>query len=181
MAGKPEPGPGASPASGPRRRFEATVRLYAAPLYRYCWGRLRSRHLAEDAVQETFLRAWRSAAKIDPPSMGGWLFETARRCSLEILRRRKRLRVAGADGAAERAADPASAGAPAGTDFEIDEALGELNDSERALVYLKHTEGLRCREIADRLGKPLGTVTGTLARAYAKLRQALAPGGELKR
>ncbi len=38
---------------------------------------------------------------------------------------------------------------------------------------MKHTEGLKCREIAERLGTPVGTVTSALTRAYAKLRDHL--------
>ena len=56
---------------------------------------------------------------------------------------------------------------------DVQAAMQDLSDGERALVTLKHVEGLKCREIADRLGMPLGTVTGTLARAYGKLRLAM--------
>ena len=53
---------------------------------------------------------------------------------------------------------------------EIESILAVLSDAERSLIYLKHVDGLRCRQIAQRLGKPLGTVTAALARAYHKLR-----------
>ena len=52
----------------------------------------------------------------------------------------------------------------------LQEALPELNDFENAVLYLKHTEGLRCRQIGERLNKPLGTITATLLRVYGKLR-----------
>jgi len=159
----------ASHANMPRERVAQAVRLYAAALWRYCYGRLSDRHLAEDAVQETFLRAHKAMGSGGVENLPGWLFGTARRCCLEMGRRRKS--VSAGDGAAMDAlSDPA---ADSRESAEVDAAMEQLSDGERALVALKHVEGLKCREIADRLDMPLGTVTGTLARAYAKLRRAL--------
>jgi len=169
MATPEQPKP-AGHASTPRERVAQAVRLYSAALWRYCYGRLGDRHLAEDAVQETFLRAHRVAASGGVENLTGWLFGTARRCCLEIGRRRKRLAVVGGGAEADRAPGPA-ADSREWADVEV--AMEALSDGERALVTLKHVEGLKCREIADRLGMPLGTVTGTLARAYGKLRRAL--------
>jgi len=164
---QPKPVP---PANTPRERVAQAVRLYSAALWRYCYGRLGDRHLAEDAVQETFLRAHKALGSGGVENLPGWLFGTARRCCLEMGRPRSPL--SAGDGAAMDAlSDPAAAGGRESAD--VDAAMERLNDGEQALVMLKHVEGLKCREIADRLGMPLGTVTGTLARAYAKLRRAL--------
>jgi RNA polymerase sigma factor (sigma-70 family) len=59
---------------------------------------------------------------------------------------------------------------------ELEVALERLDDAERSLVFLKHVEGLKCREIAALTGQPLGTVTGNLARTYRKLRRSLQAG-----
>jgi RNA polymerase sigma-70 factor (ECF subfamily) len=167
----------------PRKDFKYMdiVRLYAAALFRFCWGRLRDRHLAEDAVQETLLRACRIAGREPVRNMGGWLFGTARRCCLEIARRRGR--------PAERAvslesiSDPAAlaaraAGQGSGDGQLLDSLLEGLDDEERSLVYLKHVSGLKCREIAESTGVPVGTVTSALARIYTKLRASFGTGAQ---
>jgi len=152
-----------------RETFGETVRLYAAPLFRYCCRRVHDRQLAEDAVQETFLRAYRvdsDATEIRGP---GWLFAVARNCCQELLR--KELRHAG-DARRWAAMRPSpQAGGPAHD--RLEQAVERLDDDERALVYLKHVEGRRCAEIAETLGQPIGTVTGTLSRAYRKLRESM--------
>ena len=171
MATPEQPKP-ALHANTPRERVALAVRLYSAALWRYCYGRLRDRHLAEDAVQETFLRAHRAIASAGAggiENLPAWLFGTARRCCLEMGRRRRPVR-AGDSAAMDALCDPAADGRGSP---DVDAAMEQLADGERALVALKHVEGLKCREIADRLGMPLGTVTGTLARAYGKLRLAL--------
>jgi len=50
--------------------------------------------------------------------------------------------------------------------------LKPLSDEQRLLIQLKHVEGLKCRQIATRLGKPLSTITASLSRAYRKIRDA---------
>jgi len=147
--------------------LQALVEQYSSALWPYCYGRLRDRHLAEDAVQETFLRAHRAWRNAPPDDPAGWLFGTARRCCQEIARRRRRP----ADRADVLQAEPAAV-EPDRTD-RLEEELVGLPDTERSLVYLKHFAGLTCREIAERLGKPVGTVTWLLSRAYRKLRDRL--------
>ena len=196
-------GDGGSPAQGARGRgadFAGMVRLHAAPLYRYCYGRLKDRQLAEDAVQETFLRTYRSLKGGRQEGVSGWLFGVARNCCLEIWRERARGagRVRTAGGLAELAAagraapaaagvaglDPAGPGAAAesgGEGAEIEAALERLPEEQRSLIYLKHTRGLKCREIARITGQPLGTVTANLARSYQKLREILGGGRQAER
>ena len=56
----------------------------------------------------------------------------------------------------------------------MDEAIATLPEDYRQVIMLRYFEGLSCQEIATRLETPLGTVTKTLSRAYAALRQELA-------
>ena len=149
------------------------MRRYALVLFGYCRRRLGDDHLAEDAVQEVFLRAWRRLAGEEPQNVPGWLFAAARRCCLEIARKRRRVAGAAAIWEDPAAADPPG-GAPSNLAVRLERALSRLSDTERALIYMKHMQGLKCREIARAGNTPLGTVTGTLSRAYARLRSALA-------
>ena len=60
------------------------------------------------------------------------------------------------------------------TEYPLEEAIAVLPESHRQVVLLRYYEGLSCQEVATRLDMPLGTVTKTLSRAYALLREELA-------
>jgi len=160
---------------GKRQVLERLVHSHARALLGYCLRRLGDPHLAEDAVQETFFRFLRAsgpspASGIDNPS--AWLFGTARRCCLELARKRRAspstaMDVADLPDRIETNPDDVSE--------ELQRALERLTDEQRSLVYMKHTQGLKCRKIAEATHMPLGTVTAGLARAYAKLRSIIKP------
>ncbi len=141
--------------------LESIVNQNSAALFRYCYHHLRDRQLAEDAVQEAFLRALRSLETSRPDNVPAWLFGVARNCCHEIQRKRRRGSVSVPDVAAPAPRDP---------DARLEAALDGLDDDEKSLLFLKHVDGKSCREIAEIAGKPIGTVTGTLTRVYAKLR-----------
>ncbi|KAF0244211.1 MAG: RNA polymerase sigma-70 factor ECF [Planctomycetota bacterium] len=157
--------------SGRPEGFSEIVRRYADALFRYCARRLGDRQLAEDAVQETFMRSWEGSATVAPADVAGWLFGIARHTCQETARRRRRA----ADGAAplDEELVPAAAEAPA----PVEVALDGLDDAEQALLHMRHGEGLTCREIAEKTGRPLGSVTSSLSRTYAKLRGRLTAAG----
>jgi len=146
--------------------FREVIGAYADALFRYSARRLGDRQLAEDAVQETFMRAYRQQQAM-PADPGGWLFGIARHCCQEIARARRR--------PAEAAKPLDDAPAPEPPE-PLDAALDGLDAAEQALLHLKHGEGLTGREIAARTGQPLGSVTSALSRAYSKLRDRLAAG-----
>ena len=58
-------------------------------------------------------------------------------------------------------------------EYPLEEVIAALPESYRQVILLRYYEGLSCQEIATRLEMPLGTVTKTLSRAYAQLRQEL--------
>jgi DNA-directed RNA polymerase specialized sigma24 family protein len=73
--------------------------------------------------------------------------------------------------------EPASAAGEdrdAGPDPALARAVSELSPEVQQLLALRHDRGLSCEEIARELGRPLGTVTKTLSRAYEQLRSRLA-------
>ena len=60
-------------------------------------------------------------------------------------------------------------------DLRLAEAIAALPEAYRQLILLRYFEQLSCQQIAERLRMPLGSVTKTLSRAYAALRQILEP------
>jgi RNA polymerase sigma-70 factor (ECF subfamily) len=159
----------AAASAGDREAFGRFVRRHTAAVLRYCLLRVGDRHAAEDATQESMLRLYQQiSARRVPDDPLPWLFAIARRCCQESARRLNRACAVRLPGDDLPDPEPASEEAP-----DLAGALASLNDFETALVHLKHTEGLRCEDISGRLGRPLGTVTAALSRAYSKLRARL--------
>jgi RNA polymerase sigma-70 factor (ECF subfamily) len=170
-----------------RRAFEAAALPHRRQLLAAALRLTRRRADAEDLVQETFGRAAAAWPSFVPGSnCRAWLHRILVNTFVSGYRRRRRHdRFAGetGDDAAralygprlERARDPrAEIGARALGD-EVVAALAELAAEHRAVVELADLEGLRYREIARRLGVPVGTVMSRLFRARRLLEARLAP------
>jgi RNA polymerase sigma-70 factor, ECF subfamily len=141
---------------------------YAARLYGLGLKLLGEPGMAEELVQESFLRLWRSAGGYDPErgSVRTFLFTIARRAAVDLLRR--------------RASRPLATGEPDGSAalddeafdalllrLDVRDALDSLSAKHREVLELMLEEDLGRAEIAARLGIPVGTVK---TRAFYGLR-----------
>ena len=151
------------------RNFEHAVRAYSADLYRYAWWLCRDRHLAEDVVQETFARAWKSWAGLRDVTLAkAWLVAILRN---ELARSYARNRPAAdidalAEG--ELAALPSFE-----SQLETAELVARLPESYREPLLLQVLGGFSCAEIASMLGTSEGAVMTRLTRARQALRRQL--------
>jgi RNA polymerase sigma-70 factor (ECF subfamily) len=146
---------------------------------------LGDRSLAEELVQEVFLRVWRSSGTFDPSrgSFSTWLFRVTRSAALDLHRKRARRVRPVPDGTLHLATtrDP-SAGPQEVADeswlsWRISRALEQLDAPHREVIELAYFAGLTQREISERTGVPLGTVKTRTARAYKSLRKDLMADG----
>jgi RNA polymerase sigma-70 factor (ECF subfamily) len=134
---------------------------------------LADRGLAEEATQQTFVRAWQASDRFEPGrDFAPWLVSIARRAAIDIQRRERRREAGPLDEV------PAGDGAlvalpPDAADLEavwtVRAAVDQLGDDEREIVRLQHLEGLTHREISDRLDLPVGTVKSRSHRAHRRL------------
>ena len=149
--------------------FALLVHRYQGPLFSYLTSRLGDRQQAEEAAQESFVRAFLSLKKLrKPESFYSWLLGIAGRVAKEQFRsleRRRKDREAAETMLADAGDNP--------EEHPLEEVIAALPESHRQVVLLRYYEGLSCQEVATRLELPLGTVTKTLSRAYALLRQDL--------
>jgi RNA polymerase sigma factor (sigma-70 family) len=149
--------------------FRLLVERYQRPLFAYLSSRLGNTLEAEEAAQESFVRAFVSLKKLrKPESFYAWLLGIAGRVLKEqfrALQRRQRESAIAESLSAENHG--------AALEYPLEEAIAVLPESYRQVILLRYYEGLSCQEVATRLGMPLGTVTKTLSRAYALLRQEL--------
>ena len=155
---------------GDREAFGRLVERYSRAVVARQLGWTRDLSTAEDLAQETFLRAWQGLRRLeDLRAFGSWLLSIGGYVGQEWLRRKKTdLK------AKENLAPPVEGRKDDGPDLPLAQALAELAPDVRQLLALRHDRGLSCEEIARELGRPLGTVTKTLSRAYDHLRSRLA-------
>lgn len=149
--------------------FRLLVERYQRPLFAYLSDRLNNPSAAEEAAQESFVRAFLSLKQLRKPgSFYAWLLGIAGRVLKEEWRtaNRRQRDQAMAESLSTQHSDPAP-------EYPLEEAIAALPESYRHVIILRYYENLTCQEIGQRLGKPLGTVTKTLSRAYALLRQEL--------
>ncbi len=150
-------------------QFRLLVQRYQRPLFAYLSSRLGNPSEAEEAAQESFVRAFLSLKKLrKPDSFYAWLMGIAGRVLKEQFRAKERRQRDRAIAETLLPEDPGSA-----PEYPLEEAIAVLPESYRQVVLLRYYEGLSCQDVATRLGMPLGTVTKTLSRAYALLRQEL--------
>ena len=132
---------------------------------------LGDRSLAEEATQQTFAQAWRSAAQFDASrEFGPWLATIARRVAIDVHRREARR---AHDSLDETGRAPLTTPAPDAEQiyevWQVRDAIDQLPADDRELVRLQHLDGLTHGEIAERLGIPLGTVKSRTFRVHRTL------------
>jgi len=150
--------------------FSMLVQRYQKPLFVYAAGRLGDPLQAEEAVQESFVRAFLGLKKLrKPESFYSWLLGIAGRVLKEQFRLQSRR-----DRDLEVTAELSAEKTDVESDCPLEEAIAALPEVHRQVIVLRYYEALSCQEVATRLDMPLGTVTKTLSRAYAMLRQELA-------
>jgi len=155
---------------GDRSAFDRLVERYSHAVVARQFGWTRDTASAEDLAQETFIRAWQGLGRLeDVRAFGSWLLSIGGFVGQEWLRRKQ------ADQKARmNLSAPATVRHEEGPDPAIARALAELAPEVQQLLALRHDKGMSCEEIARELGRPLGTVTKTLSRAYEQLRSRLA-------
>jgi RNA polymerase sigma-70 factor (ECF subfamily) len=161
-----EPGPGTirAAAAGDRAAFEALVRAYQAPVWRFLTHLLGDRALAEDVTQETFLRVHRKLSTFRAGStFSTWVFQIARNAGIDAVRTRGRqLRLVAAIPRPRPGGDPHPR-------TELAAALADLSPLLREALLVVEVLGLTYREAGAVLGVPEGTVKSRVFLARERL------------
>jgi RNA polymerase sigma-70 factor, ECF subfamily len=142
---------------------------------------LGDRSLAEELVQEVFLKVWRSSHTFDPSrgSFSTWLYRVTRSVALDIYRKRAHRVRPVPDGDSHLATERDSSAGPqevvdeSWLSWRVSGALEMLDAPHREVIDLAYFGGLTQREISERTGVPLGTVKTRTASAYKRLRNEL--------
>jgi RNA polymerase sigma-70 factor (ECF subfamily) len=167
-----------------RRRFaagepDAMRELYArfaGPLLALSRSQLPDLEQARDAVQQTFLQAWRAACSYDAERpLAPWLFQICRRVCIDRYRRERTT----PDRLDDHELHPAlSVPGPSmersWVVFQVRRAIDALPAEGRDIIRLMHLEGWTVEQVATRLDLPVGTVKSRSFRAHKRLLTSLA-------
>ena len=144
--------------------------------YRLAYRILRDEVLAQDAVQEAFLAAWRTAVAFDPElgKASTWLLTLVHRRAVDLVRREDRRRGDALDGVPVAATESTDETAAVREQRRtVQAALARLPAEQREALELAYYGGLTQTELAERLGVPLGTVKSRMFAALGRLRELL--------
>ena len=160
-------------------RFEELCAPYRGDLLRFLIWLCRDRALAEDVMQETLLRAWRSFGTLsDTGAVRSWLLTIARR-ELARVFERKRLPMQNLD-AAVAAQDPALATHESHDVEDMRRAIATLEPTYREPLVMQVLLGMSTEEIAGQLAISVPAVLTRLYRAREMLKQKMS-GAETDR
>ena len=153
-----------------QRKYEALVRAYHRDLYRYAYWLCKDQSVAEDLVQETCLRAWKSLDSLqDEKAAKSWLITILRR---ENARRfeRKQFDLVDID---DHANDAKVSDAPHHQTEWVQAQIMKLEDEYREPLFLQVVGGFSGEEIGEILGLNKNTVMTRLFRARNQLKDML--------
>jgi RNA polymerase sigma-70 factor, ECF subfamily len=167
--------------------FERLVKPHRRPLHVHCYRMLGSFHDADDALQETFVRAWRGLERYEPrASFRAWLYRIATNACLTAIERRRQVEAGFRYDEIAPYLQPypdamldelpsVERGAEAVVEERESVGLAFLTAAhllppkQRAVLVLRDVLGWSAREVADALGDSVAAVNSALQRARARL------------
>lgn len=173
----------AGTARGDHAAFEGLYDEFADLVYSIAMSMLRDAGSAEDATQDIWVRVWNAAGSFDAEraSVATWISTVAHRHVIDLLRRDS---ARPGDRGNREPGDEIASRLAGGADTEreatdavmvetIRAAMAGLSEGQRRSIELAYLDGLTQREIAERLGKPLGTVKTYMFQGMRRLGELL--------
>jgi len=158
---------------GDREAFEMIIRSSSRNLFAIAYGILQNREEAEDVVQDTFIKAWKSRWRVrDPEKFPAWISTIARHRARDLARRR-RPEPLPHDFESAEAIDTSEENPELNS--EVQSALSQLPELHRMAVTLRYFEELDYATIEQTLGLTNGALRGILGRALGLMRRKLKP------
>jgi RNA polymerase sigma-70 factor (ECF subfamily) len=162
-----------SAAEGDQAALRALYQQTAPKLFGIILRILRNRSIAEEVLQETFVRVWQNADRFTPEAGQplAWLATIARNKAIDRLRAEKFARQEVPEGSvmpqlAFESPDPVLRDS-------LRACLDELDEEARECVVLAYCHGLSREELAERFGRPVGTIKTLIHRSMKLLRACL--------
>jgi RNA polymerase sigma-70 factor (ECF subfamily) len=157
---------------GDREAFEMIIHKHSRTLFAIAYGILQNREEAEDAVQDSLVKAWKMRWRVrDPEKFPAWLSMIARHRAHDVFRKRRPIPIA------HEIIETKEGDTPGITamDQQLRSALAALPELHRTAVTLRYFEDMDYRSIENTLGLSNGALRGILGRALASMRKQLRP------
>ena len=167
---------------GDMRAFERLYRTHSGKVMGLCLRMTRRRDVAEDCVQQTFIRAWKNLQAFEGRSaFGTWLHRIAVNEVLTYARNHGTRSESNDDAIEHALTDPADSSKEldAGEVMDVERALATLPEGARHVVVLQAVYGYSHEECADMLGIAVGTCKAQLHRGRRLLRERMGLGAEV--
>ncbi|MGV9014047.1 MAG: RNA polymerase sigma factor [Flavobacteriales bacterium] len=161
---------------GDKAAFAELYERYSAALFGVVLKVVQENDRAEEVLQDTFVKIWRSSASYDPSKgrLFTWMLNIARNTALDVVR--------SADYRNSAKVQPIGSHVyrTGGDDLRdqmdhigVDKILGTLPPEQREVIDMAYYQGWTQQEISDRTGTPLGTVKSRTRAAFNHLRESL--------
>lgn len=168
-------------AEGDAVAFRQLYDQTSGKLYAVSLGMMKRRDLAEDAVQDAFVRIWHNAGeyRAEKGVVLTWMISIVRYRCLDLLRSSKARREHLTDGDLDLVAEPEDHDTPEGAlnagraRVHIDQCLDELEDQQRHAIQLAYFRGMTHQEVCSQLDLPLGSVKSWIRRGLQQLKRCL--------
>lgn len=165
--------------SGEKEAYAELIQRHHPRILGLCLSLLQDPSLAEDAAQETFLKAYRSLKKFRAASLfSTWLTRIASNHCLDLLRKRAQEKTESLETLLEREGDQIQhlfskpdASMPAENTDLLDRVLSHLSPEHRLILTLREVQGLNYKDLAEALDCSLDAVKGRLKRARQNLEE----------
>jgi RNA polymerase sigma-70 factor (ECF subfamily) len=157
---------------GDREAFEMIIRTHSRSLFAIAYGILQNREEAEDVVQDSLVKAWKTRQRVrEPEKFFAWLCTITRHRARDTFRKRKPVPLAHETiEIAETVMTDTAV-----LDRQLHSALAALPEVHRTVLTLRYFEEMDYRTIENTLGVTNGALRGILGRALASMRKQLRP------
>lgn len=175
----------AETAQGNRQAFDRLYQITSGQLYAICLRMLNRKELAEEVLQESFVKVWHNADTYQE-SLGtvmSWMITIVRYRALDMIRYQKVrkendwLESAGSDDSLDEllsAEGPSNHGVNDPDDNQLlDRCMGQLDLNQRQAIHLAYFKGLTHSEIVTHMSAALGTVKSWIRRGLSSLERCL--------
>jgi RNA polymerase sigma-70 factor, ECF subfamily len=162
--------------AGDREALDDLLKAIGEPVYRYVLRLVGQREMAEDILQEVFIRIYRKLGWLKEPALlRPWVYRIASREAFRFLKRERRWSEQIRDEAILEAVQAESSAEDAGAELleQLPQLISRVSPASRAVLILHYLHDMPLTEVADVLGLSPGTVKSRLAYGLACLRRAL--------
>ena len=163
---------------GDRNAFSELVHIHARGVFNVVYRMCGDELIAEDAAQETFIRAWQNLSSYRPQTpLRNWLYRIAFNAGMDMLRKEKRILPNDIEDMQLTDGQPGLESLVSQQERTqlVQKAILSLPDASRAVLVLREYEEMSYQEISSTLDIPVGTVMSRLNYARKLLKDKLEP------